>query len=138
LGGAIVIWTVIAISGLIFSATFFGWMLYRTGRLPHPAPLITSLSMLTAIALVGAMLTGDDNVGNIAAVGFGALAGSLASVYGLKSPQVAEEGPSAKQTIATRLSDTVDELTRDTPDVVDTDPDTPTNGPQRRENAPDQ
>jgi hypothetical protein len=93
--------------------------------------------MLTAIALVGAMITSNDNVGNIAAVGFGALAGSLAAVYGSKSPQVADEGPNAKETLATRLSDTVAEITHDTPDVVDTDPDTPTNGPQRRENAPE-
>lgn len=65
----------------IVSLTLFGWLLYRSGQLSHPAPLIVSLALLTAVALIGGMATRSTDVLNLAAVGFGALAGSLAVVF---------------------------------------------------------
>jgi hypothetical protein len=69
----------IAVAGLAASA--FGWMLFKAGQLSHPSPLIVSLTMLTGVALLGALIGHDTDAYNLAAVGLGALAGSLAVVY---------------------------------------------------------
>jgi hypothetical protein len=59
----------------------FAYLLLKAGSLNSPAPLIVALSMLTLIALLGALITDNSDAINLAAVGFGALAGSLAAVY---------------------------------------------------------
>jgi hypothetical protein len=59
----------------------FAVLLLRAGSLSSPAPLIVALSMLTLVALLGALITKSSDAINLAAVGFGALAGSLAAVY---------------------------------------------------------
>ena len=81
------------VAGLAFSLAI-GWLLYKAGRERHPTPLIVSLSVLTAIALVGALLGRDSDAYNLAAVGIGALAGSLATVYRMeKKPPPDDETP---------------------------------------------
>jgi NhaP-type Na+/H+ or K+/H+ antiporter len=72
------------IAGLALSLAV-GWLLYKAGKEKHPTPLIVSLSILTALALVGALLGRDSDAYNLAAVGIGALAGSLATVYRIEN-----------------------------------------------------
>jgi hypothetical protein len=84
----------------IVALSLFGWLLYRSGQLSHPAPLIVSLALLTAVALIGGMATRSTDVLNLAAVGFGALAGSLAVVFraegrNSKAPPPRSEGEGA-------------------------------------------
>jgi succinate-acetate transporter protein len=61
--------------------TLFGFFLFRAGRLPHPSPIVISLSMLTAVALLLAAAQESDAFLTIAGTGIGALAGALASIY---------------------------------------------------------
>jgi MFS family permease len=63
------------------AAVAFGALLVYAGRLPHPGPIVVSLSLLTGIALVGGLITGSPEVLTLAATGIGAMAGSLASIY---------------------------------------------------------
>jgi hypothetical protein len=58
-----------------------GVLIMRAGRLSHPGPLIVSLSLLTAIALLGGIIRDSPEVLTLAATGLGALAGSLSAVY---------------------------------------------------------
>jgi hypothetical protein len=68
----------LAIVTIAFAA--FGFLLFRAGRLPHPAPIVISLSMLTGAALLlGAQ--GSETMLTLAATGFGALAGALSAIY---------------------------------------------------------
>lgn len=70
----------------------FGWMLTLAGRLAHPGPIVVSLSLLTAIALIGGIVTGSGEVLTLAATGMGALAGSLAAIYRTEAPR-GDNGP---------------------------------------------
>jgi hypothetical protein len=89
-----VIWLIALLIIAVVALVLFGWLLYRSGQLSHPAPLIVSLSLLTAVGLVGGLILQNTDALNLAAVGFGALAGSLAVVYrGSKPPNEAPEPP---------------------------------------------
>ena len=75
------IWVVVLLIVGVVALVLFGWLLFRSGQLLHPAPLIVSISLLTAVALVSGVVTTNNDALNLAAVGFGALAGSLAVVF---------------------------------------------------------
>lgn len=66
---------------IVIALTLFGFVLYKSGSLRHPAPLIVSLSLLTAVALVGGIVTSSPEVLTLAATGVGALAGAISAVY---------------------------------------------------------
>jgi hypothetical protein len=68
------------------AAVAFGALLVRAGQLPHPGPVVVSLSLLTGIALVGGIVTGSTEVLTLAATGVGAMAGSLAAIYRTNAP----------------------------------------------------
>lgn len=62
-----------------------GFALLRAARYPHPTSLVTALSLLTLIALVGMGISTDQQsqaYAQLAAVGLGALVGAVNSVYG--------------------------------------------------------
>lgn len=59
----------------------FGWLVVRTGRLPHPASLVTALAMLTFVALIGYITTGREPLIAIASAGIGAIAGAVSSTF---------------------------------------------------------
>jgi hypothetical protein len=67
----------------------FGVLLVRSlsstisdaARLPAPSALIVALSLLTLVAIIGALLTGDESAWTVGATGIGAMAGSLTAVY---------------------------------------------------------
>lgn len=65
----------VVLAALVIAAISFG--LFRAGKLPHPAPLVISLSLLAIVALVGGLITGNGDAFTIAATGVGALAGAL-------------------------------------------------------------
>jgi len=64
--------------------------------LPHPAILVSSLSVLTLLAIGEGLATDNDEAWTIAAAGIGALAGSVTAVFDSsktstkKEPQVDE------------------------------------------------
>lgn len=81
--------------GLILLAAaiiLVGVFIVRSGNLPHPGPLIVSLSLLTAIALVGGIATSNGEVLTLAATGLGALAGSVSAVYTTKQLNKLDDG----------------------------------------------
>jgi hypothetical protein len=65
----------VVLAALVIAAISFG--LFRAGKLPHPAPLVISLSLLAIVALVGGLITNNGDAFTIAATGVGALAGAL-------------------------------------------------------------
>jgi hypothetical protein len=75
--GTLIVGLIIAVvlSALVIAA--ISWGLFRAGRLPHPAPLIISVSLIGLVALVGGLITGNGDAFTIAATGVGALAGAL-------------------------------------------------------------
>ena len=57
----------------------------RAARYPHPTSMVTALSLLTLIALIGLGLTDGETAttfGTISATGIGALAGAVTSTFG--------------------------------------------------------
>jgi hypothetical protein len=75
--GTLLVGVIIAVvlAALVIAAISLG--LFRAGKLPHPAPLVISLSLLAIVALVGGLITGSGDAYTIAATGIGALAGAL-------------------------------------------------------------
>jgi hypothetical protein len=65
----------VVLSALVIGA--ISWGLFRAGKLPHPAPLIISVSLIGLVALVGGLITNNGDAFTIAATGVGALAGAL-------------------------------------------------------------
>ena len=49
-----------AVAAAILVSGAIVWLLYRTGSLPHPAPVVTSLTILSLIAIVAGALTGNE------------------------------------------------------------------------------
>jgi len=70
-----------------------GVLIIRAGRLRHPGPLIVSLSLLTAIALLGGIIRESGEVLTLAATGLGALAGSLSAVFQTKQGDKQDNEP---------------------------------------------
>jgi hypothetical protein len=85
----------------------FGVLLVRSlsatisdaARLPAPSALIVALSLLTLVAIIGALLTGDESAWTVGATGIGAMAGSLTAVYqrGVYEKYEEEEGPPTEE-----------------------------------------
>lgn len=75
--GSLILGLIVAVvlASLVIAA--ISWGLFRAGRLPHPAPLIISVSLIGLVALVGGLITGNGDAFTIAATGVGALAGAL-------------------------------------------------------------
>ena len=76
---------VVAVVTVFF--VIFAVLLLRAGRLQHPGPLIVSLSMLTAVALVLGIVRTSEAAIAIAGTGVGALAAALAAVYKDNGPK---------------------------------------------------
>lgn len=66
---------------LLVIAGLMTWALIRAGSMRPPAALVTALSMLTLVAIIGGIATTNDEAWAIAAAGVGALAGSVTNVY---------------------------------------------------------
>lgn len=79
----------------------FGTLLVRSlsgtitdaARLPAPSALIVALSLLTLVAVLGALFTGDESAWTVGATGIGAMAGSLTAVYQRGEYEKPEEPP---------------------------------------------
>ena len=71
---------VLAVSFGLVVALMVG--LLAAGRYPPNVGLVISLSLLTLLALVGFMSTGNDTLGAIAAGGVGALAAAVSGTWG--------------------------------------------------------
>jgi hypothetical protein len=71
----------IVVGGCVVVTSVFLYALMRAARYPPPILLVTSLSMLTLIALLGAIVTDNSAVGTIAATGIGAVAGAVAHQF---------------------------------------------------------
>lgn len=72
------------IAALIVGMVVIGgivWLLFRSGTLPHPGAIITSLTILSLVALVLGVLEGSEAAIAIAGTGVGALAGAVASTF---------------------------------------------------------
>jgi hypothetical protein len=81
----------VSLAVVVVAFAAFGFLLFRAGRLPHPAPIVISLSMLTGAALLlGAQ--GSETMLTLAATGFGALAGALSAIYRPKDDDDAAKG----------------------------------------------
>ena len=82
------------IVALVFTLIIFGtfsWAILRTGKLPHPASLVTALALLTFIALIGAIYAISVNRGAepliaIASAGIGAIATAVATTFKTNDP----------------------------------------------------
>lgn len=72
---------VVALFLLLGIAALMVWALIKAGNMRPPAALVTALSMLTLIAIIGGISTTNDEAWAIAAAGVGALAGSVTNVY---------------------------------------------------------
>lgn len=75
---------------LVGIAAVLAYSPLRAARHPHPTAMITALSLLTLIALVGlGTATGEaaSTFGTLAATGMGALAGAVTSQFQNKPPQ---------------------------------------------------
>jgi hypothetical protein len=61
------------------------WLLTRSmvraATLPDPQPLVVAIALLTLVALLGALVTGNESAYTLAATGLGAIAGALTATY---------------------------------------------------------
>lgn len=73
----------VAIVTLVMLALFvsFAWAILKAGRLPHPSSLITALSLLTFLALIGFLLTEAESLVALASAGVGAIAGAVTTSF---------------------------------------------------------
>jgi hypothetical protein len=89
-------WFIGLIIVILVGLVLFGVLLYKSGQLPHPGPIIVSLSLLTAVALVAGIVTSSQQALTLAATGIGALAGAMTAIYradpGKAEPPAAEGG----------------------------------------------
>lgn len=69
---------VVALGTLIIMAV----LLFKSSKLANPAPIVASVSMLSAVSLVVYAVTQAAEAATLAATGLGALAGTLSSIYG--------------------------------------------------------
>lgn len=72
---------VVSLVLLLVIAGLMTWALIRAGSMRPPAALVTALSMLTLVSIIGGIATTNDEAWAIAAAGVGALAGSVTNVY---------------------------------------------------------
>lgn len=62
-------------------AAVFVWAILRAASYEAPASLIVALSLLTFLALVGAIVTDSTELTTLAATGIGALAGAVSAQF---------------------------------------------------------
>lgn len=81
---------------VLVTLSVFAFAIYKAGLKRGVAPLVVSLSLLSAIALVGYLLAPDrEDAGTLAGIGLGALAGALGTIYTRKDND--NESPSVQQ-----------------------------------------
>lgn len=69
---------------IVFAAWGLMWALLRAAAYPHPTSMITALSLLTLLSLLGLGTTDGEaanTFGTLAATGMGALAGAVTSQF---------------------------------------------------------
>jgi hypothetical protein len=74
---------------LILSVTVIAasaaWLLTRSmvraASFPDPQPLVVAIALLSLVALLGALVTGNESAYTLAATGLGAIAGALTATY---------------------------------------------------------
>lgn len=74
--------TIVVVLGVSWVLT---WAILRAARYPAPTLMVTTLAILTMLALIGLGTAGDDiarEFGTLAAVGMGALAGAVTNQFG--------------------------------------------------------
>lgn len=74
------------LAAMVLGAVVIAWALtyaiLRAANMPAPAMLVVSLSVLTLVALFGALLSSSQAMETIAATGVGALAGVVSQQLG--------------------------------------------------------
>lgn len=83
----------IAISTLIggLVAWFMSKAMIKAAEFPDPQPLVIALALLTLIALLGALVSGNENAYTLAATGLGAIAGAVTATWGNKRDPPSDE-----------------------------------------------
>lgn len=77
-------------------AWVFVWALLKAAEYPAPVTLTVSLSILTLLSIVGAIVTDSTELVTLAATGLGALAGAVSSQYDKKKPPDDPDGSPPK------------------------------------------
>lgn len=76
----------ILIAGSVVIAGVAAWFLsksmIRAAEFPDPQPLVIALGILTLVALLGALVSGNENAYTLAATGMGAIAGAVTATWG--------------------------------------------------------
>ena len=74
---------VIAMIGLMVIGTtvLIAWAVLRAAKYPPPTSLITALSLLSLLAILGGIATNNNAAWTIGAAGVGALAGSVTALF---------------------------------------------------------
>jgi hypothetical protein len=89
--GILVLITISTLIGGVV-AWFMARSMIKAAEFPDPQPLVIALGLLTLIALLGALVSGNENAYTLAATGMGAIAGAVTATWGnRKDPPKNEE-----------------------------------------------
>jgi Mn2+/Fe2+ NRAMP family transporter len=76
----------IFVLGVTVIAATAAWFITRSmvrvaENVPDPQPLVIALALLTLLALLGALVTGNENAYTLSATGLGAIAGAVTATW---------------------------------------------------------